>query len=103
MQIKSSLDFLFNSHKMTKAQLQDTHRALLFAVVDSSIPFSLVDNPFVRDLLMRIPGYKPPSRYKPTMDTLATDHAKMLLSMMEKMHGRNYLTLTLDGWEDMQR
>ena len=83
--------------------MQDTHRALLFAVVDSSIPFSFVDNPFVRDLLMRIPGYKPPTRYKLTMDILATEHARALLSVMENMHRRNDLTLSLDGWEDMLR
>lgn len=52
---------------------------------------------------MRIPGYQPPVRYKLTMDILATEHARVLLSMMDRMRHRNDLTLTLDGWEDMLR
>lgn len=70
--------------------------------IHANLSFNAVENPYFLEFLNALrPMYKAPSRFVLSTSILDAEASRVMLKNMEDLKDRKFLTLLVDGWEDV--
>jgi hypothetical protein len=91
---QKTIDDFYESKDLSERKIEAINVALVRAFVCCGIPFSVIDNPFFRELLYQLrPNYEPPSRQTLAGQLLSKEISKVNLKIDQELNNAENLTL----------
>jgi hypothetical protein len=91
---QKTIDDFYENKELSEKKIEAINIALVRAFVCCGIPFSIIDNPFFRELLYQLrPNYGPPSRQTLAGQLLSKEISKVNLKIDQELNNAENLTL----------